>query len=52
MGLVIPSYAPLEPKISVPQIFQEFEEIIQGNDILSHFTWIDYFSFLKVIKEQ
>lgn len=44
-------YAPLESKISVEQIFQEFEEINQGNDILSHFTWIDYFSFLKIIKE-
>lgn len=45
-------YAPFESQITIQQIFQEFEEINQGNDILHHFIWIDYFRFLDIIKNK
>jgi len=44
-------YKPLQDKISINQIFQEFDEINSGNDILHHFVWIDYFTFLRIIDE-
>ena len=44
-------YKPLQDKITINQIFQEFDEINSGNDILHHFVWIDYFTFLRIIDE-
>ena len=44
-------YAPIEDKITINDIIREFDEINNGNDILHHFVWIDYFTLLRLLKE-
>lgn len=43
-------YEQIEDKISLEDILREFGEINRGNDFVSGFMWIDYFSFLKKVK--